>query len=211
MPLKRIRERVRQLSAILSFVGCGLLAASAGAAPPPGLGASSCVSLQAIASPALQAAQASSTRESPEQLRRKRPPMTEREFEQLLKALEPAELDDEAGSRLRVLAGERQALSFDRMHTLVEDITAHLTMIHLAEQLDRFGKLPDYPQAQIEWGEGVLAMLDECLDRRYAPYGGSAARRLVRGLVADNRRLLEQRIFSPILEFREAERKEKDQ
>ena len=199
------RDRFRRLTIALAILGFAPVPAPAGAGVPR-VAAGVCMSLQASTLEILHVAEAkqqagSSQRASqPERL-----PITERELDQLLDAFEPVALAGE-GDRLQSF-GQRSSLPPGRMQMLLEDITAHLVLIHLEEQIEHIQDLPELPPARIEWGESILASLDECLDRRYEPYGGANARQLAHHMIVANRPALEAGVYRRVIEYERMRRR----
>jgi len=137
------------------------------------------------------------------------PPFDERELERLLSALEPVKSADGRATRTRAFS-RRPPLPLERMESVVGDVTAQLMMIHLEERLEKWRLLPDLPRPEVEWAEQVLQALDECLEGRFAPFGGSETRETTRQMVVDKRKVLEDRLMRPFIEQRLAERDDEE-
>ncbi len=161
-------------------------------APATSAGASeSCVAVEALNTLEWQqlgrAQQKGRPPVSKEELRR---PMSEKELQQLIRALEPIEKEKGKGLAPRAFV-EGTPLGLERLGVLLGDVTALLADLHAQEMLERLRKTPGGRAEALAWAEKFSTAIHGCIEVQFGARGGAPAFSRSLDLVRQHRVTLE--------------------
>ncbi len=162
------------------------------ATPRSGFGCIHSEALDALLAPLAESA-AVQKESRPEDLKR---PMSDREVELLIRALEPVEIEKGKGQGKTIRAvAEGTELSRERMRILMDDVLTVLAGIHAREALADLKRARDVPRAERALGEEQLRAIGRCAGLRFEDRGGPRTLRESERVVGKYRERLERLIL----------------
>lgn len=168
---------------------------SAAAAPAIPRSPSGCIHSEAVEALLARLAESAPLQKepNPEDLKR---PMTDREVDLLIRALEPVEIEKGKGQGRTIRAvAEGTELSPTRMRVLMDDIMSVLAGIHAREALADLKRARDLPRAERTLGQEQLRAIGRCPGIRFEDRGGVRTLRESERIVVKYRERLESLIL----------------